>query len=169
MTEPMQIVILEDNADRRRVMLDCLRDRFPQYEVLFFRSASEMVGHLQRHLGRVLAISLDHDLEPADPRSPEAADPGTGRDVANFLATRRPTCPVVIHSSNTFGTLGMKDVLDETHWPTYVVTPFDDTAWIAESWFPTVRRAIVDSIREVSSPASVSQPPVESPASQVAG
>lgn len=161
MSEPMQIVILEDNLDRRRVMLDCLRDRLWQYEVLFFRTASDMICHLEQHLSRVLAISLDHDLEPVEPQPPGSTDPGTGRDVANFLAARRPTCPVVIHSSNTFGALGMKGVLDERHWPTHVITPFDDTAWIAEAWFPTMRRAIVDAATAVSSSASLPQPLVE--------
>lgn len=167
MTEPMQIIILEDNMDRRRVMLDCLRDRFHQYEVIFFRSASEMVRHLEQHLSRVLAISLDHDLEPDE--TPGERDPGTGRDVANFLAIRRPTCPVVIHSSNMFGSLGMKDVLDEAHWPTYAVTPFDDTAWIAQAWFPTMRRAIVNSVAVPTSPASASQTMVWAPATRAVG
>lgn len=145
MSNSMQIVILEDNADRCRVMRDCINDRFPQYPVLCFRSASAMTEYLERSLDRVIAISLDHDLEPETLDSDEA-DPGTGRDVANFLATRPPTCPIVIHTTNTFGALGMKDVLEQAGWQTYPVSPFDDTAWIAQVWFPTMRRAIVEAV-----------------------
>ena len=156
MSIPMQIVILEDNADRCRIMKDCLADRFPQYPVLLFRAAPAMTRYLGRAMDRVLAISLDHDLEPAT-LEPDDVDPGTGRDVADFLATRSPTCPIVIHSSNTFGALGMKDVLEQANWLTYSVTPYDDTAWIPQVWFPTMRRAIVNGVASGIAPQPISQ------------
>ena len=36
---PIRILILEDDAERRLVMSECLTDRFPQYEVAFFETA----------------------------------------------------------------------------------------------------------------------------------
>jgi CheY-like chemotaxis protein len=150
----MQIVILEDNADRCRVMQECLADRFPQYPVYCFRTAATLIEHLERSLECVIAISLDHDLEPETRGS---GDPGTGRDVANYLATRAPICPIVIHTTNAFGALGMKDVLEQAGWHTYSVSPFDDTAWIPQVWFPTMRRAIVDAVAAETAPQPVSQ------------
>jgi hypothetical protein len=156
MSNPMQIAILDDNGDRCRAMQECLADRFPQYPVLCFRSAPAMIEHLERSLDRLIAISLDHDLEPETTDS-EAADPGTGRDVADFLATRASTCPIVIHTTNGFGAIGMKDVLEEAGWQTYSVSPFDDTAWIAQVWLPTMRRAIVNAVPSEIAPHPVSQ------------
>ena len=155
MSMPMQIVILEDNVDRCRVMQECIADRFPQYPVVYFRSAPVMIQYLDHSIDRVIAISLDHDLEP-ETLEPDEADPGIGRDVADRLATRSPTCPIVIHSTNTFGALGMKDVLEQAGWLTYSVTPFDDTAWIPQVWLPTMRRAIVDGVASRIAPQPIS-------------
>ena len=70
-------------------------------------------------------------------------DPGTGREVADYLAAKTPVCPVVIHTTNTPAALGMEMVLKDAHWKTYRVLPFDDLEWIPTDWFRTVRRAIV--------------------------
>jgi hypothetical protein len=46
----------------------------------------------------------------------------------------------------------MQMVLTEADWTTYTVAPYGDLAWIEESWFPTVRRAIVDAVQTINSP-----------------
>lgn len=43
-----------------------------------------MIDWLNKELNTLSLISLDHDLFP---ETHEAPDPGTGRDVADYLAT----------------------------------------------------------------------------------
>src|SRR5688572_2555548 len=127
-----EIVILEDNAERREQMLARLRDRFPPFPGSFFPAAPEAVAYLQDHLHRVQLISLDHDLEPETPNDP---DPGTGRDVADFLAKHAPACPVIIHSTNTHASLAMESDLTEQGWSVQRVTPYEGIAWVDREWF----------------------------------
>ena len=91
----MKILILEDNADRQLAMQRCLRDRFHQYESVFFDDAKEMQAFLEKNLACALIISLDHDLEPSLQHNGQSVDPGTGRDVADYLAQQAPACPVI--------------------------------------------------------------------------
>ena len=146
MSTPLQIVILEDNLDRRLVMLECLQDRFSQYDVRFFVTAGELIAHLRTHLDQVLVIALDHDLDliPIDPR--RNIDPGSGRDVADFLATVPPVCPVLIHSTNVPAAFGMKTALEEADWICERVIPGPGEDWIRDDWFPQLRNAIVSSL-----------------------
>lgn len=146
MSERLQIVILEDNLDRQRVMRDCLADRFPQYGVRFFVTAGEAIAFLRANLERVLAIALDHDLDliPVDPR--RNIDPGSGRDVADFLANQPPTCPVLIHSTNAPAALAMRTELEECGWKCERVIPGPGEDWIRADWLIEVRNAIVRSV-----------------------
>jgi CheY-like chemotaxis protein len=143
----MMIVILEDNIDRQAAMRACLADRFYTFETHFFDDAREMIRFLDEHLADTLAISLDHDLELKPGRSDRLIDPGTGRMVADFLATKSPSCPVVIATTNAPAAEGMKCVLRDAGWKTRRVVPFDDMQWIETEWFPTLRRAIVGPVR----------------------
>jgi hypothetical protein len=145
----MKIFILEDNAERRDAMRDCVRDRFHQFEACFFVEAEEMIAAFQQHLGETILISLDHDLEPQEATKGTWIDPGDGRMVADFLAQRPAVCPVIVHTSNSPAAAGMIRVLDEAGWITHRVAPYFDIQWIAQSWFPTVRQAIVDSAARV--------------------
>lgn len=140
----MNIFILEDNAERCAVMRDCLADRFWQYPLHFFNDASAMIAVLKSKLPDSLLIALDHDLELLDDAG-RCIDSGSGRDVADFLAQQSPVCPIVIHTSNAPAALGMELVLQDSGWVTHRVSPYDDTRWISEAWFPAVRNAIVDS------------------------
>ena len=111
------IAILEENAERRQAMRERLQDRFP-YHVEFFITAHEAIHWLSKHLNEVLVLALDHDLEP-DSSMPKD-DPGTGRDVAEFLAEREPLYPIIIHSTNVPASIGR------------VVPPLERTAKFAE-------------------------------------
>lgn len=138
-----RILILEDDLERQRVMRACLDDRFPQYAARFFATASAMIEYISRHdVDELLLISLDHDLEPIDGSTGEG--PGTGRDVADCLAERRPRCPVIIHTTNAPAAVGMQAVLADAGWTTIRVAPYDAERWIRESWFRAARNAIVD-------------------------
>jgi hypothetical protein len=142
----MKIAILEDNLERREVMQTCLVDRFGMYDARFFDDAGDMIRFLDEHLADTLLISLDHDLELKPGPNGRCVDPGTGREVADFLAGKEPVCPVIIHTSNGDAAVGMQLVLRDAQWKTRRVLPFDDTKWILDDWFPAVRRAIVGPI-----------------------
>ena len=120
-----------------------LRDRFAQYEARFFRDSASMIDWLRQHLPQTLAIALDHDLELVADDSGHMTDPGTGREVAEFLAQQSPQCRVMIHSSNAVAAVGMETVLQDAGWTTSRVVPYDDLAWIGD-WFLALRKAIVD-------------------------
>ncbi len=139
------IVILEDNAERIAAMDDCLADKFPHFHREFFRTAPDAVEWLSKGLTHVVCLSLDHDLEPLTNDSP---DPGTGRQVADFLAGSAPQCPVIIHSTNRIAAEGMEFTLTDSGWMVERVMPYDDRRWIAEAWLPLVRQVIVDAAVE---------------------
>ena len=135
------IAILEDNADRMAAMDECLADKFPFFERQFFRTAPAAIAWLADNLAQAICVSLDHDLEPLTAGDP---DPGTGRMAADFLANLRPTCPVIIHTTNRPAADGMELVLLDGGWSVERIVPYDDCRWIAEAWLPLVRQAIVD-------------------------
>jgi hypothetical protein len=135
------IAILEDNADRIAAMDDCLADKFPFFERQFLRTADAAINWLDHHLPNVVCISFDHDLEPM---CGATTDPGTGRMVADFLASSRPIRPLIIHTTNRPAADGMEMALLDGGWPVERVLPYDDCRWIAEAWLPLVRHAIVD-------------------------
>jgi CheY-like chemotaxis protein len=142
----MKIIILEDNAERRDAMRACLEDRFHQYEIRFSTSAQEAIDDLRTHWDDILAIALDHDLELEDDGNGGLIDPGTGREVADFLAERQPICPVILHTTNGPAAVGMEAVLRDAGWTSYRVVPYDDLEWVSEDWFGTMRKALVGSV-----------------------
>jgi hypothetical protein len=116
------------------------------YDIRFFDDSAEMIGFLETHLDTALVISLDHDLELKAGPNGRCIDPGTGRDVADFLASKKPGCPIVIHTSNTNAALAMQMVLKDAGWNIRRVIPMEDTQWVIDQWFPSIRRAIVGPI-----------------------
>ncbi len=150
----MKIVILEDNSDRQAAMRACLADRFSQYDAHFFDNPAEMIAFLSEHLSDTVAISLDHDLDLIPGPDGRCIDPGTGREVADFLAQNKPTCPVILHTTNSVAAVGMETVLRDAGWKTRRVVPFDDMRWIETDWFFAIRRAIVGPVRDNSTSGS---------------
>ncbi len=142
-----KIVILEDNAERQAVMRACIADRFYTFDAHFFDDAAEMIAFLEVNLADTLVVSLDNDLELKPGPNGRSVDPGEGRHVAEFLAARAPVCPVVIHTSNSDAAVSMEESLRASGWKTRRVPPFDDTKWIEDHWFFTVRRILVGPIR----------------------
>jgi CheY-like chemotaxis protein len=138
-----KIVILEDNAERRAAMQRCLQDRFYQFDAVFFQAAAPMLEYCTQHLDETILIDLDHDLELQPLPDGRCLDPGTGREVANFLAGKKAVCPVIIHTTNGPAGDAMAMVLQDAHWQTHRVVPTDDLEWIPTNWFRVVRRAIV--------------------------
>jgi hypothetical protein len=132
------IAILEDDAGRIAAMKEWLDDRFSMYEHVIFESADRMIDWLALNLDRVLIASLDHDLEPI-----HQPNPGTGRLVADYLATKSPRFPIILHSTNRPAVAGMKQVLEDSDWLCSMVAPYDDLAWISETWWPTLRQQVL--------------------------
>ncbi len=127
---PGVIAILEDDDRRAEVMRKAIATRFPTLECVIFDNAPAMIEWLKSSLDTVHIISLDHDLES----SSGAFDAGTGRDVADFLATQLPCCPVIIHTSNNIGGAGMKYALEDAGWVNDSVLPLNDLEWIESDW-----------------------------------
>jgi hypothetical protein len=152
----MKIVILEDNRDRQAAMRVCLAARFYTFDAHFFDDARETIRFLEQQLADTLVISLDHDLELQPGPDGTLIDPGTGLQVAEFLAAKRPTCPVVIATTNSSGAVAMTEVLRSAGWKTRRVVPFDDMHWIETDWFFAIRRAIVGPVRRTPQPRSCS-------------
>src|SRR5437016_2439400 len=95
-----------------------LARELPHLNVVIFDASADMIEWLERWLPDTVLISLDHDLLP---RRPAIGDEsmkvvGTGREVADFLATYPCVCPVIVHSSNTHAVPGMIRELRETRW-----------------------------------------------------
>ena len=143
----MKIVILEDNTERLAAMRACIADRFYTFDARFFDESAAMVAFLDAHLGETVAISLDNDLDMKPGPDGRNIDVGEGRQVADFLATREPVCPVVIATTNASAAVGMTETLRAAGWKTRCVLPFDDTAWVAADWFPAMRRALVGPVK----------------------
>lgn len=143
MSTRLRLLILEDDSRRIDAMRERLEDRLPQYDTLLLPDCASFTTAFLEAPERVLAVSLDHDLEP-QPSS--QADPGTGRDVADFLANLSPTndrVPVLIHSTNILAADGMERVLNEAGYHVTRVVPYGDLEWISQAWFPAFRRLIL--------------------------
>ncbi len=137
-----RITILDDEPDRIAVMVPLIRQRFPDRRLITFDNAPDMIEWLKSYLSDCVLICLDHDLGPNRARGENVFDPGTGRDVADFMATCPPICPVVIHTTNSMAAPGMEMVLCDAGWPCSRVIPYEDTRWISESWIGAIHTAL---------------------------
>ena len=144
-SQRMEICILEDNLERRVAMRECLAERFYQFRAIFFDDAKRMIDHLKANLPATILICLDHDLEMKQNGKGKLVDPGTGRDVVNWLSARAPNCPVVIHTTNSAAAQGMEQLLEERGWKPTLVTPWGDMEWIDKEWKRAVRGALLQS------------------------
>jgi hypothetical protein len=134
--------ILEDNLDRQRAMRAELATCFPDVEPLFWDETGPMIAWLKLHLAEVVCIALDHDLELKPTGDGRWFDPGTGRDVADYLAEKRPVCGVIVHSTNGPAADGMQFLLQDAGWNVGRIQPYGDLEWVAESWMPLVRERV---------------------------
>src|SRR5262249_54281609 len=79
---------------------------------------------------RLALLCLDHDLGPNRRRDGEVFDPGTGRDVVDYLLTWEPACPVIVHSSNGPAAAGMRQALKEAGWVHARDVPLNVVGWV---------------------------------------
>jgi hypothetical protein len=129
------LLILEDDPDRtERFRLVASRLGLTPR---FWPSAKLMVVELHECSPAARVISLDHDLIPTTPE----VDPGDGLDVAKHLAALRPSCPVIIHTSNTRRGDAMEGELQLAGWTYRRVLPIGDD-WIEVDWYHAARRLL---------------------------
>lgn len=132
-----QILILEDNQERRDGFSAILRDLVPDCEIVYWNNARIMTEDLLGHLENARFISLDHDLNEVD----ASENAGDGLLVAEFLAGQSPCCPVVVHSSNYERSLSMVNELSYAKWHVERVGPVCED-WITSLWKPVVVRLL---------------------------
>jgi hypothetical protein len=137
----MLLVVLDDDPRRAAAMREAVVT-IPGLTLLLFDNAPDLLEWLPGNLPRANTLALDHDLGPSRLRDGERFEPGIGRDVADYLATQPPTCPVIVHSTNGPAAYGMQFCLETAGWTVTRVHPFDDLAWVERDWLPEIERAL---------------------------
>jgi len=133
------IFILEDSEQRIRHFRAAVASLGPEFRLRLWFDAPSMIEECLTELPECCLISLDHDLSPM----PGATrDPGTGMDVAEFLARQPPVCPVIIHTSHTERRWSMHNELRFGKWNSEIVPPTGEH-WIRDSWLPRVRALVL--------------------------
>src|SRR5579862_8555387 len=135
------ILILEDNDERIAAFQNAIATLGNDFEVKIWRDAPSMITECEAFFPTTVLIGLDHDLNPMPGVT---VDPGTGLDVARFLADFTPVCAVSIHSSNTDRVYSMHNELRFAGWTVDRVGPFG-TDWIETSWLRTAKRLLEQS------------------------
>ena len=128
-------MLLEDNGDRIREFETAVRSLDLHFFLKLWRDAPSMIAECPQFFSSAALISLDHDLNPISDDSP---DPGTGLEVAEFLARQKPVCPVIIHTSNFERRWSMHNELRFANWQTEIVLSFGED-WIRTSWLQKVK------------------------------
>lgn len=131
----MNLLLLEDDAERLTRFHAVIARLGVTSQV--WRSALVMLAELDRHLPHADLISLDHDLlsEPDEP------DLGDGLIVAKALAERTPSCPVILHTSNTVRGDWMEGELQLAGWRYRRILPLGDD-WVEVDWYRAARRLL---------------------------
>ena len=126
--------MLEDDIDRLN-RFKAILDRFQSVVFVHYRTADDFILNYKDLEMQPCLICLDHDLFPENHDDP---DPGDGRDVARFLASEKPCCHAVIHSSNSVAADSMLYTLLDAGWDVEKIAPLGDD-WIESYWWPTVK------------------------------
>ncbi len=132
---PDTLFLLEDNPGRLAEMIAVARAVLPTWMVHVEDDCQLAIDWLAENQATVGLISLDHDLDSVvRPDEPPSVDHGCGRPVADFISTQPPTCPVIIHTSNTIAGDGMFFQLYRANWPVHRVYPYDKHKWVTLAW-----------------------------------
>ena len=137
------IFLLEDHPERVRRMREVLSVLLPHHTAHVENDCDDAIKWLESKQHLVDLISLDHDLDSVDRAESPRRDHGCGRDVADYLAKQLPTCPIIIHTSNSVAGDGMFFALQRAEWPLSRIYPYNEHEWIAKSW----REEVHDLIR----------------------
>jgi len=133
----MTWLVLEDNPGRSAAFRNAAQLCRPPQEIRIWRIAGQMIQEAPELLAKAKLVSLDHDLYRQEPHDPE---PGSGREVANFLARRAPSCPVIVHSTNTDAAWGMHNELRSAGWTVELIHHLDEPGWIETRWLALAQK-----------------------------
>lgn len=139
------LLVLDDDRNRLYGFGQVLGSLGEGWEIRTWRDAPSMIAEIDRHLPDAGLISLDHDLYRDAPSDP---DPGSGRVVADHLSKCKPTCPVIVHSTNTDAAWGMHNVLRRGGWTVELVHQLGQPEWIPALWLPAAMRMVDAAGRE---------------------
>jgi hypothetical protein len=129
------ILILEDNEDRIKNFRFAVKSLGENLTLRIWFDAPTMIAEMSSVLNQACLISLDHDLNPQpDVRT----DPGTGLEVAEFIAKHSPICPVLIHSTNHEKAWSMHNEFRFAGGQVDRVGPIGDD-WVQCLWLPKVK------------------------------
>ena len=134
-------LVLEDNKDRMYSFREAAAQYEPPQELKLWRIAKHMISEIPDFLSSTTLISLDHDLYRHHDDDPE---PGTGREIADDLATLEPICPIIVHSTNTVAAWGMYNELTHAKWQVELIHHLDEPRWIQERWAALARKLCVN-------------------------
>ena len=132
-----RVLILEDHAGRVAGFEQAVGKLEGDLTVKVWRDAHSMLAECAAYLDEACLISLDHDLiaERGQP------DPGDGVEVATYLASFPPACPVIVHSTNHERVHSMLNELRFAKWENCRVGHMGDD-WIEKDWLPLAREFI---------------------------
>ncbi|HET7623810.1 MAG TPA: ADP-ribosylglycohydrolase family protein [Verrucomicrobiae bacterium] len=134
------LLILEDNPDRSAQFRAAIKELGEEWSIQIWPDAPSMIAQCEQYFENAHLISLDHDLNP---QPGVTTDPKSGLEVAKFLTSHLPICPVIIHSSNTDASWSMHNEFRFAGWSAERVGPIGED-WILKLWLPKVRQAIAN-------------------------
>lgn len=140
MTMARTILILEDNDERIAGFRGAVAALGDGYDLKIWRDAPSMIAECEAFFPTAALISLDHDLNP---QPGITTDPGTGLDVAKFLADFLPVCPLLLHSSNIDRVYSMDNELRFASWTVDRVGPIG-ADWIETTWLRRARELLAE-------------------------
>lgn len=134
------ILMLEDNDERIAAFQKAVASLGTGFDLKVWRDAPTMIAECEPYFPQTVLISLDHDLNP----QPGATqDPGTGLDVAKYLAECRPVCPLIIHSTNADRAYSMHNELRFADWIAERVGPIGND-WVEKMWLPKAKEFMAE-------------------------
>lgn len=125
------VLVLEDNLLRIKGFETMVRGI--GLRVIWWNNAWMMIRALPSLLPQAALISLDHNLEE---RIDPFVSPGNGFDVARYLISQTPVCPVILHSGSIEHREAMRQCMHQAGWEARCV-PSEDSRRIAVSWLQT--------------------------------
>ena len=132
------ILMLEDNDERIAGFQKAMAEIGGGFDLKIWRDAHSMIADCAEFFPSTTLICLDHDLNP---QPGVTTDPGTGLDVAKYLADFLPVCPVLIHSTNADRVYSMHNELRFAGWTVDRVGPLG-TDWIETTWLRRMKELL---------------------------
>ncbi len=144
----MLVAILDDDKVRRAEMESALQHLLPQASLKFFDNSPDMIAWFARNIDDVSLASLAHGLGPSRFRDGMLFDPGTGRDVTDFLVEMDRSFPVIVHTTDGPAGKRMQAVFEHAEWNCDRVTPKGDLEWIGSKWAPRVVELLSEAVAD---------------------